>query len=86
MALTLAQANALLDSAQTEADLRDIVAQLDTSTHGATTVLYSGLLNGKFGDDAVHAMEAIAELKNDSNLRILDMVIKTNHVNELIIA
>lgn len=33
MALTLAQANALLDSAQTEADLRGIVAQLDPSTH-----------------------------------------------------
>lgn len=33
MALTVAQANALLDSAQTEADLRDIVAQLDPSTH-----------------------------------------------------
>ena len=33
MAPKLTQANTLLDSAQAEADLRGIVAQLDTSTH-----------------------------------------------------
>ncbi len=72
MSLKVAQANALLDSAKSEADLRNIIAQLDTSTPGTTTVLYSGSLNGKSGNDAVHTMAAIAELKKDPNLRILD--------------
>lgn len=46
MALTLAQANALLNNVTTVDDLRNLISQLDVTGQGTTTVLYSGKLVG----------------------------------------
>ena len=62
------QANALLVEERNEADLRVLINQLNTSTHGNVTVLYSGSLNGT----NIHTTTAINELKNNSDLRVLD--------------
>ena len=48
MRLTVAQANALLDDVEkvkTAEDLRNIIRQLDTNTHGSIRLTYSGELN-----------------------------------------
>jgi hypothetical protein len=46
MSLTAAAANALLDEINTADELKALITQLDIATHGSTTVLYSGMLNG----------------------------------------
>ena len=43
MALTAAEANKLLASVETEAQLRDLIASVDMTSRGSTTLLYSGL-------------------------------------------
>lgn len=67
MSLTAAAANDLLDGIDTAEGLRALIAQLDVSTHGSTTVLYSGWLN-----DTVETGDVISEMKKDPSLRILD--------------
>jgi hypothetical protein len=67
MSLTAAAANELLHDDITVDELRALMAQLDVSTHGSTTVLYSGMLN-----DTVEATDVIMEMKKDSSLRILN--------------
>lgn len=68
MSFTAGQASALLENSHTEEELRLLIGQLDTNTHGSVTVLYSGSLNGS----DQHSMDAIAQLKANPELRILD--------------
>ena len=70
--LSFIKANELLDLVHTKEDLQALIDNLNTSTHGSTTVLYSGSFNGKSDNDAVHTTDAITQLKKDPNLRILD--------------
>jgi Ca2+-binding RTX toxin-like protein len=84
MGLTVTQANALLDTAQTAEDLRNIIRQLDTDTHGSITLAYSGGLDRQKGIDlgtypdlngytAPWTNNVASELaKTQSNLRVLD--------------
>ena len=78
MTLTFEQANALLDqnifsanSTATQAEkiaaLRDIINKLDITTTGNVTVLYSGMINSD-----IHSTQAIRDMKNNPNVRVLD--------------
>lgn len=66
MTLTAAQAINLLDTIHTEEELRSLIRRFDTTTHGTTTVVYTGPLN------AAHTMEYISEFKKHPDLRVLD--------------
>lgn len=67
MSLTVAQANLLLDGAQTANDLRAIIAQLDISASGSYTVLYSGGVNGD-----LWTTDVSTALKSHPDARVLD--------------
>lgn len=66
MTFTAQQVADQLALINTEAELRALINQLDTTTHGTTTVLYSGRI-GK-----THTSAYINELKNNPDLRVID--------------
>ncbi|MGJ0492640.1 IncP plasmid survival protein KfrC family protein [Methylobacter sp.] len=67
MSYTMAQANALLDSIQTEAELRALVSQLDVNAQGKITILYSGSVGNVYSGDVIKTM-----LANGEDIRVLD--------------
>ena len=68
MGLTAEQANERLPKINTPEELRELINQLDTRTHGKVTILYSASVNGS----TLHTMDAIAHLKQNPDLRVLD--------------
>jgi hypothetical protein len=68
MALTMAQANQILATISTEAELRNLIAQLDVGgATGKATILYSGTDNGVYSGDLVKAA-----YENGADIRVLD--------------
>jgi hypothetical protein len=68
MALTMQEANVLLDNVHTEAELRNLLDQLDINSEGKTTVLYSGnVAEGIGSGDIIKGM-----LANGDNVRVID--------------
>ena len=69
MAYTMEQANALLANIQTEAELRALVSQLDITSTGKVTVLYSGMVA-----DTIYSGSLIQSMvTNGEDIRVLDM-------------
>lgn len=69
MAYTLEQANAILADINSEAELRNLISQLDVSATGSVTVLYSGPIgNGVSSTDIVKSM-----LANGEDIRVIDL-------------
>ena len=64
--ITQAEAEKKLSSIKDTEGLRNLLNQLDVSTHGSTTVLYSGMVNG------VHSTKIINALQKDPNYRVID--------------
>ena len=52
--------------------LRGIIERLDVSTHGSTTVLYSGSIEIELGRHGRGTGHLVNELKNNANIRLLD--------------
>ncbi|WP_221064414.1 calcium-binding protein [Methylomagnum ishizawai] len=63
----MTQANVLLDSINTEAELKALVSQLDVSATGKVTVLYSGNINGTYSGTIIKSM-----LSSGEDIRVLD--------------
>ena len=78
MDISLAEANALLEHAQSADDLRDIVRRLAVRADGALTILYSGqTAEGVWSSDVVNGLmkagEDIRVLDNTEAFRFLDI-------------
>lgn len=68
MAYTLEQANTLLAGISTEAELRNLISQLDINATGQVTILYSGRVSGGVSSrDIIKGM-----LSNGDDIRVLD--------------
>ena len=52
--------------------LRGIIERLDVSTHGSTTVLYSGPIEIELGENGRGTGHLVNELKNNADIRLLD--------------
>ncbi|WP_270501865.1 hypothetical protein, partial [Kluyvera ascorbata] len=74
--LTTRQANNLLDSITTEAELRELLYQLDVSCAGSTTVLYSGALGEVETSDGnmntIRSSDIVDGLKDNPDIRLID--------------
>ena len=74
--LTTRQANNLLSSITTEAELRKLLYQLDVSCTGNTTVLYSGALGEVETSDGnmntIRSSAIVNGLKADPDIRLID--------------
>jgi hypothetical protein len=68
MALTAAEANALLANVTTADELRALIAQVDISASGSTTVLYSGGVPG--GEAAIDVVRSMWD--QGADVRIID--------------
>ena len=64
--LTLAEAEKNLSGIKDAKGLRNLINQLDVSTHGSKTVLYSDIVND------TQSKNIIKKLRKDSNYRIID--------------
>ncbi|HEB4874457.1 TPA: hypothetical protein R0C45_002637 [Kluyvera ascorbata F0526] len=74
--LTTRQANNLLSSITTEAELRELLYQLDVSCAGSTTVLYSGALGEVETSDGnmntIRSSDIVDGLKDNPDIRLID--------------
>ena len=74
--LTTRQANNLLSSITTEAELRELLYQLDVSCAGSTTVLYSGALGEVETSDGnmntIRSSDIVNGLKDNPDIRLID--------------
>lgn len=68
MAYTMEQANTLLANINTEAGLRALISQLDITSTGQVTVLYSGMM----GDNVSNSSIIQGMLSNGDDIRVLD--------------
>ncbi|PXY95184.1 hypothetical protein DKK76_06975, partial [Frischella perrara] len=64
--ITAAEAEKKLSGIKDAEGLRNLINQLDVSTHGSKTVLYSGMVNGERSTKIINA------LQKDPNYRVID--------------
>ncbi len=64
--LTAAEAEKKLSGIKDAEGLRNLINQLDVSTHGSKTILYSGQVND------IHSSKIISALQKDPNYRVID--------------
>ena len=64
--LTAAEAEKKLSGIKDAEGLRNLINQLDVSTHGSKTILYSGQVND------IHSSKIINALQKDPNYRVID--------------
>lgn len=70
MSITMEQANELIKLVNSEAELRNLVSQLDVSASGSVTILYGGRLS-----NGVHSTNIVTNLiENGQDIRVLDNI------------
>lgn len=74
--LSLNLANASLSQITTAEELRALLKDIDISSPGSTTVLYSGFVNG------VHSSVVIDELKSNKDIRLIDKTVAAKFLSE----